>query len=237
MRRTVAYAAMTKDEAQRSIRTFYVAVRDGKTMCGRFILLTDLSVIVQSFDIREIACEYRPDDNLSPGQYIAAVIHDGWNQLVSYRWGLIPPWAKDPSIGNRMFNARAETITEKPSFKNAFQKRRCLIPADGFFEWQKGEKSFRFALKSGLPFGFAGLYETWMSPEKKPIHTCTIITTESNELVRPIHDRMPVIVPKEKEASWMDPDHHSPKGLLSILKPYPSEKMWMSAVNTLPGMI
>ncbi|MBU2260633.1 MAG: SOS response-associated peptidase [Proteobacteria bacterium] len=202
-------------------------------MCGRFVLLTDLSVIVESFDIRDIACDYKPNDNISPGQRIAAVIHDGRNRLVSYRWGLIPPWAKDPSIGNRMFNARAETITEKPSFKNAFQKRRCLIPADGFFEWQKGEKGgkpFRFALKSGLPFGFAGLYETWMSPDKEPVSTCTIITTEPNELIRFVHDRMPVIVPKEMEAAWIDPANRNREGLLSMLKPYPAVEMLMSAV-------
>ncbi len=139
-------------------------------MCGRFILLTDLSVIVESFGVSEIACDYRPGGNISPGQQVAAVIHDNdKNRLVGYRWGLIPSWAKDPSIGNKMFNARAETIAEKPSFARAFQKRRCLIPADGFYEWQKSGKNkspLRFSLKSGQPFGFAGLYETWIPPEK-----------------------------------------------------------------------
>jgi putative SOS response-associated peptidase YedK len=200
-------------------------------MCGRFILLTDLSVIIKSFDIQEVACDYRPGNNISPGQEIAAIIHDDKNRLVCYRWGLIPSWAKDPSIGNKMFNARAETITEKPSFKNAFQKRRCLILADGFYEWQKlrkVKKPLRFSLKSVQPFGFAGLYETWISPEKKPIHTCTIITTEPNELMRPIHDRMPVIVRKEQEAAWIDPDNHNQKELLSILKPYPAVDMDVS---------
>ena len=203
-------------------------------MCGRFILLTDLSVIIKSFDIQEVACDYKPGNNISPGQEIAAIIHDDKNWLVSYRWGLIPSWAKDPSIGNRMFNARAETIAEKPSFKNAFQKRRCLIPADGFYEWQKlgkVKKPLRFSLKSGEPFGLAGLYETWISPEKKPVNTCTIITTEPNDLLRPIHDRMPVIVQKEREAVWMDPDNHNQKELLSILKPYPSDEMGISEVN------
>jgi putative SOS response-associated peptidase YedK len=130
-----------------------------------------------------------------------------------------------------MFNARAETIAEKPSFKNAFKKRRCLIPADGFYEWQKIDrikKPLRFSLKSGEPFGLAGLYETCISPEQKPVNTCTIITTEPNELLRPIHDRMPVIVPKEQEAAWMDPGNHNQKELLSILKPYSSDEMIMS---------
>lgn len=204
-------------------------------MCGRFILLTDLSVIVESFDIHEVTYDYRPGNNISPGQQVMAIIHDhDENRLVGYRWGLIPSWANDPSIGNRMFNARAETVAEKPSFARAFQKRRCLIPADGFYEWQKRGKiksPLRISLKSDQPFGFAGLYETWCSPDKKPVHSCTIITTESNELMRPIHDRMPVIVPKNKEALWLDPDNRHQKELLSLLKPYPSDEMLMFEVD------
>jgi putative SOS response-associated peptidase YedK len=133
-----------------------------------------------------------------------------------------------------MINARAETVSEKPSFREAFKKRRCLIVADGFYEWQKVDrkkKPYKFSLKSGQPFGFAGLYETWMSPEKEPIHTCTIITTEPNELIQPIHDRMPVIVKKELEDLWIDPGNHNQKELLAILKPYSSEKMMMSPVD------
>ncbi|TRZ49392.1 SOS response-associated peptidase [bacterium] len=203
-------------------------------MCGRFILLTDLSVIVESFGIVEMACQYRMSNNISPGQQIATVIHDDKTRLVNTRWGLIPSWAKDPSIGNRMFNARAETIAEKPSFKKAFQTRRCLIPADGFYEWQKlgkVKKPFYFSIKSGQPFGFAGLYETWMSPERIPINTCTIITTQPNELVRSIHDRMPVIVPKDKEKSWIDPVNYNQEMLLSLLKPYPPDEMLMLEVD------
>jgi len=204
-------------------------------MCGRFVLLTDLRVITESFNVQNVACDYRPGNNISPGQQIAAVLRkDDQNSLVNFRWGLIPSWAKDFSIGNKMFNARAETIAEKPSFKNAFQKRRCLIPADGFYEWQKLgkiKKPLRFLLKSGEPFGFAGLHETWISPEKKPVNTCTIITTEPNDLLRPIHDRMPVIVPKEQEEAWIDPDNHNQKALLFILKPYPSDEMTMSQVD------
>jgi putative SOS response-associated peptidase YedK len=208
-------------------------------MCGRFVLLTNLSVIIKSFDIQNVVCEYSPGNNISPGQQIAAVLRkDDQNSLVCYQWGLIPSWAKDPSIGNRMFNARAETIAEKPSFKNAFQKRRCLIPADGFYEWQKlgkVKKPLRFSLKSGEPFGFAGLYETWISPEQKPVNTCTIITTAANELTLPIHDRMPVILSKDNEAAWIDPDNHDQKELLSILKPYTSNEMTMSEVD--PGLL
>jgi len=203
-------------------------------MCGLFILLTDLSLITESFNVQDVACEYRPGSRISPGQQVAAVIQDDKNRLVNFRWGLIPSWAKDPSIGNRMFNARAETLSEKPSFKNAFKKRRCLIIADGFYEWQKlgkVKKPLYFSLKSGRPFGFAGLHETWVSPDHQPIHTCTIITTEPNELIKPIHDRMPVMVPKEREAFWIDPDNQNQKDLLSILRPYPSEEMEMSEAS------
>jgi len=208
-------------------------------MCGRFVLLTDLRIITESFNIQNVACDYKPGDNISPGQQIYAVLRkDNQNTLVNFRWGLIPAWAKDSSIGSKMFNARAETIAEKPSFKNAFQKRRCLIPAEGFYEWQKLgkiKKPFRFSLKSGGPFGFAGLYEKWLSPEKEPIHTCTIITTEANELIQTVHDRMPVIVKKELEAFWIDPDNHNQKELLAILQPYSSEEMMMSPVE--PGLL
>jgi len=202
-------------------------------MCGRFVLLTDLSVIVERFGIREIACEYRPDADIAPGRPIAAVVHDSINRLVSFRWGFVPSWAKDPSVGSRLFNARAETIAQKPSFRNAFQKRRCLIPADGFYEWQKlekGKRPFRFSLQSGRPFGLAGIYETWLPPGGARMDTCAIITTEPNWLIRPIHDRMPVIVPKEGEAAWLDPANRDREGLLAMLRPYPAEEMLMAAV-------
>ena len=197
-------------------------------MCGRFTLLADLSVIVESFGIEDIAGHYSTGNDISPGQRIACVIHDDKNRLVGFQWGLIPPWAKDPSMGNHMINARAETLSIKPSFKDAFKKRRCLIIADGFYEWvakNKKKVPYHFSLKSGAPFGFAGLYETWTSPDNQTIKTCTIITTDANELVGPIHDRMPVIVPRDKEARWIDPGMQDPKGLASVLKPYPAEEM------------
>jgi putative SOS response-associated peptidase YedK len=197
-------------------------------MCGRFILITNLSTIVDTYHVQEVDYEYLPGNNISPGQQIPAIVHDDKTRLVGFRWGLIPSWAKDPSIGNKMFNARAETIAEKPSFRDAFKKRRCLIIADGFYEWQrqeKGKKPFHISLKSGEPFGFAGLYETWMSPDNLPIKTCTIITTESNELIKPIHDRMPVIVLKEKEGTWIDKGIQDKEVLKAVLKPYPAEDM------------
>jgi len=213
----------------------YFNYLEGINMCGRFVLLTDLSVITESFDIQDVASEYRQGNNISPGQQVSAVIHDDQNRLVNFRWGLIPSWAKDPSIGKKMFNARAETISEKPSFRSAFKKHRCLIIADGFYEWQKlgkVKKPLYFSLKSGKPFGFAGLHETWVSPDHQPIHTCTIITTEPNDLIRSIHDRMPVIVPKDYESTWIDPENPNQKDLLSILKPYPAEDMKMEEVRS-----
>lgn len=208
-------------------------VRD-KKMCGRFVLQTDLSRIVESFDIQEVVCHYRPSNNIFPGQQIIAVVHDTTNRLVEFKWGLVPWWSKDPSIGNRMINARAETVAEKPAFRQAFKKRRCLIVADGFYEWQevgKVKKPLYFSLKSGGPFGFAGLHETWTSPDKQQLHTCTIITTEANKLIEPIHERMPVIVPKDLEMTWIDPVNQNHRELISVLRPYSSDEMDMSEVT------
>ncbi len=197
-------------------------------MCGRFVLISDLSIVTEEFDIREIVGDYRISANVLPGQHIAVVIHDGVNRLVQFRWGLIPSWAKDASISRKLINARAETLAEKPSFRNAFKKRRCLIIADGFYESLKeGKKKvpFYFRLKSGKPFGFAGLYETWVSLEGQTINTCTIITTEPNDVILPVHNRMPVIVPKDKKSFWIDPAVQNKAHLSSILQPYPSEEM------------
>ena len=151
------------------------------------------------------------------------------------RWGLIPSWAKDSSIGFRLINARGETVAEKPSFKTAFKKRRCLILANGFYEWQKREKMktpVYSRLKTNKPFGFAGLYETWISPDEQELHTCTIITTEANELLQPIHNRMPVIVPKDQEDIWLDANVSKITHVFSILKPYAHHEMEAYEVST-----
>ena len=208
-------------------------------MCGRFVVISDFSVIAEAFNVREITYDYRPSSNVLPSHQIAAVIHDGVNRLVQFRWGLIPSWAKDPSIGSRLINARAETLAEKPSFRNAFKKRRCLIVADGFYESLKeGKKKipFYFRLKSGRPFGFAGLYETWRSPEGQPIHTCTIITTEPNDLVQPIHNRMPVIIPREQESFWIDTAVQDYMSLKAILRPYATSEMEMISPSSRGGV-
>jgi len=198
-------------------------------MCGRFVLVSDLADIEEKFDIHKGSYDFKPNWNVSPGQYIPAVIHrEGQNVLVPFLWGLIPSWAKDPSIGQKMINARAETIHEKPSFRNAFKNRRCLIVADGFYEWKtEGRKKIPlyFYLKSGEPFGMAGLYETWTSPDNTQINTCTIITTDSNQLIKPVHDRMPVIVTRDQEQIWISDETDDKSILFSVLKPYPAEEM------------
>jgi len=206
----------------------------GLAMCGRFVLTSDLAIIKDEFGIEVIAAAVQRNDACVPGQRIAAVIHDGGRSLVQFSWGLIPSWAKDPAIGRKMFNARAETVADKPSFRSAFKKRRCLIIADAFYEWQKQEKGktpFLFYLKSGRPFGFAGLYESWISPNRQKVETCTIITTEPNDLIRPIHDRMPVIMPKDREKIWLDPSVQNIDLLRALLISYPAEEMEEAALS------
>jgi putative SOS response-associated peptidase YedK len=204
-------------------------------MCGRFVLISDLSVMVEDFAIQEVSASFLPSRNVSPGQHIPAVIRrDDKNILASFLWGLIPFWAKDPSIGAKLINARSETVMQKPSFKNAFAKRRCLIIADGFYEWkQEGKKKipYYFFLKTGRPFGFAGLYETWIAPDKKSVDTCTILTTQANELVQPIHERMPVMVPKDQESIWLCGGITDHSRLLEILKPYSAAEMECNPID------
>lgn len=205
-------------------------------MCGRFVLISDLEEITTEFDVQEISGNLQQSYNIAPGNTISAVIDDGLKRLVPFTWGLIPSWAKDPSIGNRLINARGETVTEKPSFKAAFKKRRCLIIANGFYEWQKRGKMkipMYVRLKSDKPFGFAGLYETWISPDEQEFRTCTIITTEANELLQLIHNRMPVIIPKDRENVWLDTDMNDNTLVFSIVKPYPHNEMVAYEVSTL----
>jgi len=212
-------------------------------MCGRFILLADLLKIAEAFDIQEIDCEVHPGGNISPGEKVVSIVRDGINRLVEFQWGLIPPWAKDPAISYKMINARAETVAEKPSFREAFRKHRCLIISDGFYEWKKDGKRkipMRIMLKSGEPFVFAGLYSNWRSPDGRVIQSCAIITTDANELIAPIHDRMPVILAKKDQQEWIDPDEKDSGKLLSMLKPYPPGDMEIRAAdpsNLKPALI
>jgi len=198
-------------------------------MCGRFALVSDAGSISERFDVPKVSYEFKPNWNVSPGQCVPAVIHRaGQNILTPFLWGLIPAWAKDPSIGHKLINARAETVHKKPSFRDGFENRRCLIIADGFYEWKRDGKKkipYYFYLKSREPFGLAGLFESWLSPDHILVNTCTIITTASNELIQPFHDRMPAIVPKGQELRWIIGKGEDRSLLRSFLKPYPANEM------------
>jgi putative SOS response-associated peptidase YedK len=178
-------------------------------MCGRFVSYRDLEALRAHFPIDRVEATLTPNYNVAPTQMIPAIVRqDNENILRMFRWGLVPFWAKDPSIGNKMINARSETVDAKPSFKNAFRKRRCLIPADGFYEWKgpKGSKQPVFiTLPDGEPFGFAGLWEIWDDKGKaeEPLYTCTIITTEAGSVMKDIHHRMPVILKPEAFEEWI----------------------------------
>ncbi len=186
-------------------------------MCGRFTFASGFETAINEFRIDEVNIEFKPSFNIAPTQKVAVILNQqGKRSLVSFRWGLIPSWAKNESIGNRLINARAETIADKRIFRQAFVKRRCLILADGFYEWKKGSKRkvpIYVRLKSGKPFCFAGLWEMWTPPSSdnhkqtsEPIQTCTIITTEPNDLLAEIHNRMPVILTCEATDIWLDPE-------------------------------
>lgn len=198
-------------------------------MCGRYTLTAPVEVLMEEFGITGRLPEITPRYNVAPGQSVAAVVEggDGGRRLEMLKWGLVPSWAKDPGIGNRMINARSETAAEKPSFRKAMKDRRCLILADGFYEWRKvagGKQPYHIRMEDGRPFAFAGLWEEWDRGEE-PIRSCTILTTGANDLVSEVHDRMPVILPQEHRELWLDPDQHDPSVLLSLLAPYSPDAM------------
>ncbi len=204
-------------------------------MCARFVIKTPAAEIASEFKVQDILFDLKTSFNVAPTQNIAAVINDEVNKLISCRWGLIPPWAKDMSFASRMINARAETVAEKPSFKKPFKTSRCLIVADGFFEWHKiNDKKIPIyiSMKDGKPFGFAGLYSHWKPPDGKSICTCTIITTEPNELLAPIHNRMPAIVRPDQREIWLDHEISDEKELLPLLGSYNSDLMEAYEVST-----
>ena len=198
-------------------------------MCGRFTLTTNSEVLQEIFDLAIAPPDLAPRFNIAPTQSVAVVVQeDGQRQLDAFRWGLIPFWAKDMRIGNKMINARAETLAQKPSFRNAFKKRRCLILADGFYEWRKSEQGKTptyIYLADHQPFAFAGLWESWTSPEGEEVRSCTIITTSPNEVMAPIHNRMPVILPPQAMETWLIPSEQDPQILQPLLKPYPPQDM------------
>lgn len=207
-------------------------------MCGRFVSKAAKKEIENEFNVRIADGNVpAPRYNIAPTQMIAAVAEiENARELASFKWGLIPHWAKDDSIGSKLINARAETVQEKPSFREAFAHRRCIIPASGFFEWQKQAKGakhpFYFYLKDKEVFGFAGLWEEWLDKQTGELtETCTIITTEANEVLKSVHERMPVILEANCYEQWLDQKEKNTDKLQKMLVPYPAEKMSVHMVS------
>lgn len=197
-------------------------------MCGRFALFAAGDELAKRFQLSE-APLFEPRYNIAPTQPVAAVrTTAAGRELKLLRWGLIPSWATDPTIGNRLINARCETVAEKPSFRSAFKQRRCLIPASAFYEWQKtgaGRKQpYCIQPRGGGLFALAGLWERWHNPHGEEVESCTILTTEANELMQPLHDRMPVILDAPSDGAWLDP-RSSAESLRSLFVPFASDRM------------
>jgi putative SOS response-associated peptidase YedK len=211
------------------------------SMCGRFTLTIEVSDIQNELNLEVLSSDWRPRFNIAPTQPVAAITNVDPGKITFLKWGLVPYWAKDPSIGSKMINARAETLMEKPSFRQAYEHRRCWILADGFFEW---DRSGKFSIISGKTtpvyiklqdeklFGFAGLWERWKKPEGDYLDSCTIITCQPNELVGQIHNRMPVILSQGQVKGWLDSTQRG-QDLAGYLKPFPAEKMLMYPVSRL----
>lgn len=206
-------------------------------MCGRFDQIYIIEKLAKRF-----LCVYKDIDfkaryNIAPSQEVPVVINRGENELKLFKWGLVPSWAKDPAIGHKMINARAETLDKKPSFKESLKTKRCLVPATGFYEWQKKNHHtkipMRVTLKTEEPFAFAGLWSTWQQPKGTPINTFTIITTQASELLKPVHDRMPAILKPEEEALWLSPNVFDINAILALLSPYPSHLLKVYEVSSL----
>ncbi len=194
-------------------------------MCGRYSFAVEDALIKERFGVRVHTAIYKARYNCSPGQDLAVISNENKEEITIYRWGLIPFWANDPKIGNKLINARSETILEKPSFKHAFLNRRCLVPADSFYEWRKGKAKtpFRILMQDESIFSMAGIWDQWISSEGEIVKTFSIITTTPNELMATIHDRMPVILHPEDEKKWLK--QTSKNELLDLLKPFSADRM------------
>ena len=204
-------------------------------MCGRFAFYSPHEAVVRLFGVAR-APEVEPRYNIAPTQFIATVREArGPRELAMLYWGLVPSWAKEKSIGARMINARSETLTEKPSFRHAFRRRRCLVLADGYYEWQRSgpvKQPFFIAFDDGRPFGMAGLWERWRDPATgEPLESCCIVTTSPSPTVAHVHDRMPVIVPPDAYAEWLDPRNEATDRLARLFEPCPRPDLRARAVS------
>jgi putative SOS response-associated peptidase YedK len=207
-------------------------------MCGRFTLTVNPADLEDTFSNYSFPEKFAPRFNIAPTQPVLAIPNDDKYKADFFLWGLIPMWAKDPSISSRLINARAETLAEKPAFRGSYRHKRCLILADGFYEWKSfsGKKTktpYFIHMKNRRPFAIAGLWDHWESPDGSNINTCTIITTTPNELMESIHSRMPVILHTRDYAKWLDPSPQTPENLQPLLRPYPTDEMSAYAVSTL----
>jgi putative SOS response-associated peptidase YedK len=198
-------------------------------MCGRYALVPDNDGTFQRrFSLDAPRDEPQPRYNVAPTQTLPVIVRNSPNRVAMMRWGLIPSWAKDAAIGNRMINARAETVAEKPAFRRPLRSQRCLVPASGFFEWKRegdGKTPHFIHLPDEPLFAFAGLYDVWRDPDGQSVQSYTILTTEANAVMAPIHNRMPVILRREDEEEWLDPANSEVEQLLPLLRPYPAEEM------------
>ena len=204
-------------------------------MCGRFTLKTSPAELQEELGF-VLDQPVAPRFNVAPSQRVAVVPNDGTNKVSLFRWGLIPSWAKDAAIGNKMINARAETVAEKPSYRVPLRKRRCVILADGFYEWRvdgKRKTPMYIRMASKKPFAIAGLWETWKDANGEPLQTCTIITTTPNEFMSSYHDRMPVILPKDQLDLWLSPEQKDADALMPLLVPWSGEPLEAYPVSTL----
>ena len=206
-----------------------------KFMCGRFSFSPLTKIIEDRFDVKVDPSQYKQRYNCAPSQNLAVISNNRPEELSFYRWGLIPLWAKDKSIGNKMINAKAETITEKASFKNSFKRKRCLVLSDGFFEWEKinpKEKiPYRIKMRDNSLFAMAGIWDTWKNEESDYINSFAIITTVPNDLMENIHLRMPVILDRKNQQNWLH--ENNPDILKTLLKPYAAESMTAYPISTL----
>ena len=207
-------------------------------MCGRFTLTIDPAEAQETFTAYTFPEKFAPRFNIVPTQPVLVIPNDDQNTADFFIWGLIPMWAKDPGIGNRLINARGETLAEKPAFRGSLKYKRCLILVDGFYEWKgapgrKTKTPFFIHMKDRKPFAFAGLWDSWNSPDGAQVKSCAIITTTPNELMTIIHNRMPAILHPRDYAKWLDPSPQTPDQLKPLIKPFPAEMMNAYPVSTL----
>lgn len=210
-------------------------------MCGRFTFASEFHELLSTWELIDPGWSWGPRYNVAPGQLIPVIMGSGDDrQIELLKWGLVPIWAKDPSTGYKMINARSESVFEKPAFKRLILRKRCLIPADGLYEWQRtdnGKVPYRIVLTDRKLFAFAGLYDVWRTPSGQDMGTCTILTTAPNELMAKIHDRMPVILDRDQEDIWLS-EHEVPRLVLeAYMRPYPAEKMKAYVVSKEVGNV